>query len=89
MKPVKIRWADLKAPKTHDLVGYVRGKLVLDVISSVDGWVIYHSSRPGPRDRWVHDGTQWVLGDIYNLLRGMSGAVTREEARLFAETLVR
>jgi len=80
---MKVRWEDLKDPPDYDLAGYVRGRIMLDVVSGVDGWTV-----KTPTECWAHDGTQWVSGPKNAPPRGKPGAVTREEARLFAETLI-
>lgn len=51
-----------------------------DVVNGVDGWVVYTAFR----SRYVHDGISWKESSF---ARGLVGAVSREQAKLFAESL--
>jgi hypothetical protein len=73
---------NLEDPVDYDLTTYRNG-WHYDVVNGCDGWVIYT-----PHGNWVHDGTQWNHERFSRSLRGKPGAVSREEARLFAESLI-
>ena len=77
-----IQWKGIEEPD-YDLCYKVDGKYY-EVLDGVDGWVVYT-----PTERWVHDGQTWSGAHKDRAPeRGKRGAVTRDEARLFAETLI-
>ena len=74
-------WEGLEDPD-YDLHTAIEGKSY-EVVNGVDGWVIYT-----PTKRVVHDGVQWLVGEKEPPLRGVPGAVTRDQAREMAENLI-
>ncbi len=78
----KIRWDGLKY-QDSDLVARRRGGLY-DVVHGVDGWVVL-TPRQG---RWAFNGTEWTQGTSAVPTRGKMGAVSRDQARKFAELLI-
>jgi hypothetical protein len=83
--PATIKWSGLGPKDEPDCdLTVKRRDGRYDVVSGINGWVVLT-----PVFRWTHDGRDWS----YNLHdapphRGMPGAVTREQARLFAESLI-
>lgn len=79
-----IRWSTDDSPK-DDLSGLDSSRRYWDVIDALtDGWVVYAPGPGSTRIRYVYAQTGWVASDS---ARGVLGAVTREQARVFAEKL--
>lgn len=77
----RVAWSGIGRP--GDDLSTRRADGYYDVIHGVDGWVV-----STPTSRWVHDGTRWVEGPKEPPLRGIPGAVSREDARRLAESLI-
>jgi hypothetical protein len=73
---------NLEDPEDYDLTTCRSGKHY-DIVYGVDGWVIYT-----PFGNWVHNGSIWLHEVNSRSARGKKDAVTREEARRFAEQLI-
>jgi hypothetical protein len=73
---------NLEDPEDYDLCTR-RKSGYYDVCSGVDGWVVHT-----PNGTWAFDGRSWQHGKDSAPPRGVPGAVTREEARVFAEQLI-
>ena len=77
----KYKW-NLEDPEDYDLC--TRQKLgYYDVVFGVDGWAVRT-----PKGCWAHDGRGWQYGPSSSPPRGVVGAVTRDQARIFAEKLI-
>lgn len=77
-KPKRIVWLGIGNPESDLMSGEY------DIVNGADGWVVYT-----PAERWVNDGTGWIKGAREGIpLRGVRGAVTRDQARRFAEQLI-
>lgn len=77
----KYGW-NLKDPPDYDLTTRRRSGS-WDIVSGIDGWTVYT-----PHERWSHNGIEWHSGPFNAPPRGKVGAVTREDARAFAESLI-
>jgi hypothetical protein len=69
-------------PKPNDDVFVVRGNRRYEIFWGINGWVIKTH-----RGTWAHNGDCWVSSRL-STPSGLPGAVTREQAILFAETLI-
>jgi hypothetical protein len=83
-----IRWvglAELRALPAPDGGMYTHRRAgMYDVTWGVDGWVVYT-----PHDAcWAYDGHEWIDGTSVRPPRNKPGAVTLDEARLFAERVI-
>lgn len=83
--PIKWSGRGLKDGPHADLCT-LRPEGYYDIVrSDSDGWTVLT-----PFVRWSHDGAKWQANSKREPpLRGVLDAVTREEARLFAESLIR
>jgi hypothetical protein len=88
LMPRPIRWVgykELLALPSPDGSMYTRRRAgIYDVGWGVDGWVVL---APGGT-RWSYDGREWIEGTSSRPPRGVPGAVTLDEARLFAERVI-
>lgn len=72
----KIKWNGLRDPYSDLSIKRCNG--YYDVITGVDGWIVTDPF-----------GNRWVYNDQWATTFNRPSAATREEARLFAETLIR
>ena len=73
---------NLDSPPDYDLCTR-RPSGYYDVMDGVDGWTV-----KTPFACWAYDRRGWVYGTFAAPPRGIPGAVTRDEARIFAEKLI-
>jgi hypothetical protein len=78
-----IPWSGLTDGPEYDLC-VKRPEGYYDVVSGVDGWTVIT-----PFARYAHDGERWIAVPIAAPPRGKPGAVTRDDARVFAEAIIR
>jgi len=77
-----VRWEGLSDPQYDLWVRRPEG--TYDVVSGVDGWVVF-----SPFACYAYDGARWAKGTSASPPRGKPGAATRDEARIFAESIIR
>lgn len=82
MRNMKVNWSGLDSPDNDLCVLQKDG--YYDIVNSCDGWAVMV---PGG-GRYAHNGREWVRGTLHSPPRGVPGAVTRDEARVFAESLM-
>lgn len=82
MPPREICWGGMSDPESDLCVRRPEG--YYDVVSGVDGWTV-----STPFACYAHDGSRWAKGTAAAPPRGCPGAVTRDEARIFAESILR
>lgn len=80
MRRKAVEWIGIDIPQSDLSIARQDGHY--DVVNGTDGWVVYT-----PHARYAFDGKCWVKGTITAPARGIIGAVSRDDARKFAETL--